>query len=91
MKKLKVREARKVFEKLGMKIREGRDTIASLYYEGRLVIRTKVPHKSGELKGKLPHYVRQQLRVNEIQFSGIKDCTIERDGYIRKLAEKGIV
>lgn len=91
MKKLKVREARKVFEKLGMKIREGRDTIASLYHEGRLVIRTKVPHKSGELKGKLPHYVRQQLRVNEIQFSGIKDCTIERDGYIRILAEKGIV
>lgn len=91
MKKLKVREARKVFEKLGMKIKERRDTIASLYYEGQLVIRTKVPHKSCELKGKLPHYVRQQLRVNEIQFSGIKDCTIERDGYIRILAEKGIV
>jgi len=61
------------------------------HYEGQVVIRTKLPHKSGELKGKLPHYVRQQLRVNESQFSGIQDYTIERDGYIRIFADKGIV
>ena len=88
---MKVRGIRKVFEKSGMKIREGKDTIASLYYEGQLVVRTKVPHESGELKGKLPHYVRQQLRVNEIQFNGIKNRTIERNEYIEILAAKGIV
>lgn len=88
---MKVQEARKIFKKLNMKLREGKDTIASLYYKGRLVIRTKVPHKSGELKGKLPHYVRQQLRLNETQFSGIKNCSIERDGYIRILIKKGVI
>jgi len=34
-----------------MNIRQGRDTIASFYYEERLIVRTKVPHKKGELKG----------------------------------------
>lgn len=35
-----IKEALKLFEKLGMHIREGRDTIASFYHEGKLIIRT---------------------------------------------------
>jgi hypothetical protein len=45
--KMTIREALKLFEKLGMHIREGKDTTASFYHEGRLIVRTKVPHKMG--------------------------------------------
>ncbi len=48
-----VREMLRLLRKLEMQLREGRDTIASFYHEGRLIVRTKVPHKRGELKGKL--------------------------------------
>gem|GEM_PF-5440224 len=52
-------------EKLGMHTCEGRDTLAFFYCAQRLVLWTKVPHGRGELKGRLPHYIRQQLRLNE--------------------------
>lgn len=55
---MKVGEVIRAFEKLKMRIRCGQ----------RLVLWTKVPHGRGELKGKLPHYIRQQLRLNEGQF-----------------------
>lgn len=38
-----IKEVLRLFQKLGMDIREGRDTIASLFLDGRLIIRTKVP------------------------------------------------
>lgn len=59
---MKVAEVLRAFQKLGMQIREGRDTLAFFYCGDRLVLWTKVPHKRGELKGKLPYYIRQQLR-----------------------------
>ncbi|MDI6791416.1 MAG: hypothetical protein QME81_00920 [bacterium] len=88
---MKVKEVLRLFEKLKMDVREGRDTIASFRYEGKVVVRTKVPHKRGELKGDLPYFIRQQLRVNERQFKGLIDCTLYREDYEIILKEKDIL
>jgi hypothetical protein len=86
---MSVREVLRLFQKLEMDIREGRDTIARLYVDGVLVVRTKVPHKRGELKGNLPHFIRQQLRLNEEEFADLRRCTIYRDDYVNILRKKG--
>jgi hypothetical protein len=88
---MKVQEVLKLFEKLGMEVREGRDTIAAFRYQGRVVTRTKVPHKRGELKGKLPHFIRQQLRLNESQFRQFIACTLNRQDYEQILRDKGYI
>jgi hypothetical protein len=88
---MKVREVLNLFEKLNMEVREGRDTIAKFRYSGEVIVRTKVPHKGGELKGKLPDFVRQQLRLNETQFRQFIDCTLYREDYERILKDKGYI
>lgn len=86
---IKIRDVRRAFTKLDMKIREGADTLAFFEYGGEDVLFTKVPHGSGDLKGKLPHYVRQQLKLNESDFKALLDCPIDRDKYIEILKQKG--
>lgn len=88
---MKVREVLRAFEKLKMRIREGRDTLAFFWCGERLVLWTKVPHGRGELKGRLPHYLRQQLRLNEEQFGKLIRCEIGRSEYVQILKSKGII
>lgn len=88
---MKTRDILRIFEKLEMEIREGRDTLAFFRWEGKTVLWTKVPHKSGELKGKLPHFIRQQLRLNEEQFRAVIACTIWRREYAEILRAKGLL
>lgn len=74
-----------------MEIREGRDTLAFFYCGPRLVLWAKVPHKRGELTGKLPYYIRQQLRLDEEQFRQLVRCTLRRAEYVRILRGKGLI
>ncbi len=88
---MRVREALGAFEKLEMQIREGRDTLAFFWCSERLVLWTKVPHGRGELKGRLPYYVRQQLKLNEEQFRKLIRCEIRRPEYVQILKNKGVI
>jgi len=63
-----------------MEIREGRDTIAKFRYKGKVIVRTKVPH-----------FIRQQLRINDKQLRGLIDCTLHRQDYEAILREKGLI
>jgi len=81
----------RAFDKLEMEMREGRDTLAFFRYEGQIVLWTKIPHKRGELKGKLPDLIRQQLRLNEAQFRELIACPLNRAGYVQALREKGFL
>jgi hypothetical protein len=78
-------------QKLKMEIREGRDTLAFFYCGPRLILWVKVPHKRGELKGRLPYYIRQQLRLDEEQFRQLIRCQLRRAEYVRILRTKGLV
>jgi len=88
---MKIRDVLRIFDKLEMETREGEDTLAFFRWEGRTILWTKVPHKRGELKGKLPHFIRQQLRLNEDQFRAVIDCTIWRKEYVDILRSKGLL
>lgn len=88
---MKVREALRAFEKLEMQIREGRDTLAFFWCGERLVLWTKVPHGRGELRGRLPYYIRQQLKLNEGQFKKLIRCEIRRPEYVQILKNKGVI
>jgi len=88
---VKVNDVLRAFDKLDMKIREGRDTLAFFYCDDRLVLWTKVPHKRGELKGKLPYYIRQQLRLTDRQFRQLLQCRIDRSEYVQILKSKGLI
>jgi len=74
-----------------MKTRQGRDTLAFFYCGDRLVLWTKVPHQQGELKGKLPYYIRQQLKLNEEQCRQLMRCRIGRQDYVEILRDKGLI
>ena len=88
---MKVRQALQAFDKLGLEIRKGRDTLAFFRWEGQVIVWTKVPHKRGELKGKLPYLVRQQLRLNESQFRELIAWPMGRKEYIEVLRGKGLI
>lgn len=88
---MKIKEILKTFEKLGMELREGRDTIAKFKYKEKVITRTKVPHKRGELKGNLPYLIRQQLRINNEQFQGFIGCRLYRQDYETILKGKGYI
>jgi len=74
---LKTREVLKLFDKLEMKI--------------RIVLWTKVPHKKGDIKGKLQYFIRQQLKLNEKEFQDLVKCIIWRKDYIEILKKKGFL
>lgn len=88
---MRVREILKLFNKLQMKIRESRDTLAFLVINGKIALWTKVPHKKGEIKGKLQYFIRQQLKLNEKEFQDLIKCVIWREEYIKILKKKGFI
>jgi len=88
---LKVKKALQIFEKLEMEIREGRDTLAFFRWKGNVILWSKVPHKRGELKGKLSYLIRQQLKLNERQFKELQECKIWREEYLEILRAKGLL
>lgn len=88
---MKAADIDRAFGKLGMEIREARDKLAWFVHEGRRILMTKRSHGKGELKGKTPHLIRQQLRLNEEQFRQLVACPLDRQGYIEILRQKGLL
>ena len=88
---MRVSEVLKVFRKLEMEIAESRDTIAKFRYKGSVIVWSRVSHGRGELTGKLPHFVRQQLKVDESQMRKLIDCSYWRKEYEEILRTKGLI
>jgi hypothetical protein len=85
---MKAHEFEILVNKLRLKIRNSGDRLAWFEHEGRVVTRTKRSHGSGDLP---QHLIRQQLKVNESQFSGIISCSIGHDEYVEILKGKGLI
>jgi hypothetical protein len=86
---MKVHEFEKIVNKLGMETRNSYDRLAWLVHEGRTIIRTRRSHGKGKY---VPQdKIRQQLKVNESQFSGLISCSVSKEDYLRILNEKGII
>ncbi|MGA3201360.1 MAG: hypothetical protein ABSF12_02575 [Bryobacteraceae bacterium] len=85
---MKVHEFTKIENKLGLKTRNAGDRLAWFEYRGTVVVRTKRSHGNKDLPENL---IRQQLKLNEAQLSGLISCSISRQDYIEILRSKQII
>jgi hypothetical protein len=83
-----VHEFTKIENKLGLKTRNAGDRLAWFEHEGIVVVRTKRSHGNKDLPESL---IRQQLKLNETQFSGLISCSVSRNDYIEILRSKRII
>ena len=74
-----------------MVIRDRKAWLARFYHEGKLVTWTKRSFGSGKINGQVRHLIRQQLKLNEKEFDGVIDCTLERQDYVSILRRKGYI
>lgn len=88
---IKASDVDRAWKKLEMRIKENRDRHALFYVDGKLVLRTKRSMGSGKLDGKIPGFIRQQMKLDERQFADLINCPLTRDGYIEILRDKGYV
>jgi len=85
---MKAHEFEILVNKLCLKVRNSGDRLAWFEHEGKIVTRIRRSHGSRDLP---QHLIRQQLKVNERQFSGIIGCSVDRDGYVEILKGKGLI
>jgi len=85
---MKVHEYTKIEIKLGLKSRNAGDRLSWFEHEGVVIVRTKRSHGNKDLP---EHLIRQQLKLNERQFSDLIDCPLTREGYIEILTTKGLI
>jgi hypothetical protein len=85
---MKVHEFEKIVNKLGLKTRNAGDRLAWFEYDGQVVVRTKRSHGNKEQPTNL---IRQQLKVNEKQFSGLISCSVSLQDYIEILKSRKII
>ena len=93
----KIADIHKLYRKLDgsaglrVELREGRDTLAKIFCDGKFVLFTKVPHGKGVLDGKLVHYIRNQLKISEDDFRNIIRCSLSAEEYKKILDKKGFL
>lgn len=87
---IKAAEFDRIVQKLQLRTRMSGDLLAWFEYEGKVILRTKRSRKKGQ---DLPfqHSIRQQLKLNQDQLSQLVACTLDRDGHIAILRDKGLL
>ncbi len=85
---MKVHEFERLVTKLELKTRNAGDRLAWFEYDGRVITRTKRSHGNKDLPANL---IRQQLKLNEDQFSGLIACSLSKADYIEILRTKGLL
>ena len=87
---IKANEFDGLMEKFGFSIRQSRDKLAWLEYDGKVIIRTKRSHTKGK---DLPFQdvIRQQMKLNEVQLRAAIRCHFSRDDYLQMLRDKGLI
>lgn len=89
---IKAGDLDRAWEKLGFDI-DGtkRDVSATLWLDGVLILHTRRSHGAGKLDGKIPHFIRQQMKLNEQQFGTALACPLGRAEYLEILRTKGAI
>lgn len=86
---MKVHEFERIVSKLGMDTRNSYDRLAWLVHNGVTVVKTRRSHGSSKpLPG---DKIRQQLKLNESQLSGLISCDVTKQDYIQILTQKGVI
>ncbi len=81
-----------MWSKLGFSVDEkGKHVKATLWVDGKLILRTKRSHGAKATKGMLPHFIRQDMRLNDVQFADALQCPLDSAGYLAILREKRLL
>ena len=86
---LKAREFDTIVNKLEMTTRESDHFHAWLEVEGKVVVRTRRSHGSGDLPA--ADLIRQQLKLNERELRDLIRCPMSREDYIEHLRARGVI
>ena len=81
----------RITEKLNIALRDGKHLNGWLEYNGKKLFPVRLSYGSGDVPGKVSDKIRQQYKLNEAQFSELRDCPLTYDGYIEILKTKGLV
>lgn len=85
---MKTHEFERIVQKLGLKTRNSADRLAWFEYNGQKVVKTRRSHGNKEQPG---DKIRQQLKVNEEQLSGLISCTVSLEDYVEILKAKRVI
>ena len=88
---LKERDIDRAWTKLGMEIQKGKDRHALFKVDNKVILRTRRSFGSGKLDGQIPYLIRQQMKLNDAQFSELIACPLDRERYIEILRAKGLI
>lgn len=86
---LRTQDVDRVFDKLEMEVKVGKDVYALFYHKGKLITRTKRSLGRGKIDDEVRHLIRQQLKLSDTEFSGVIGCSLERKHYVDILKRKG--
>jgi hypothetical protein len=86
---MNIRDFGIIENKLGLQTRDAKHHYAWFVYNGVTVARTMRSH--GNSKFLPEHSIRKQLHLNSGQFAELVGCTLKLDGYIKILADKGLI
>lgn len=86
---IKARDFEHIVQKFQLQTRNAGDRLAWLEYEGKIIIRTRRSHGSGDLP--FSDKIRTQLKLNEEEFRRAIQCHLSREDYIEILRRKGML
>jgi hypothetical protein len=85
---MKTQEFERLVSKFGLKTRNSGDRLAWFEYDGKVVTRTKRSQGNKEQPG---HFIRQQLKLNEVQMSDALNCSLKLNDYVEILRNRGLI
>lgn len=88
---LHVKDVDRAWAKLNMRVRDSKDKHAFFEHDGKVIIKTKRSLGSGSIEGPVQYLIRQQMKLNETEFSDLISCPLNRDGYIDILKRKRLI
>ena len=88
---LKKREVARIFDKLEMQVRSTHHVIGWFVYGGRKILKARVSFGKGDIPEGVVHKLRGQLKLSVSDFVALKDCPLDREGYIVILKAKGLI
>lgn len=86
---LKVKQVERIYEKLGMEVTKTHHKLAIFRYNGKLILKTRLSNGSGDAKA--IDKIRQEFKLNETDFSNLRDCPLSKEGYVEILKRKGYI
>ncbi len=88
---LKKRDALRIFDKLELQVRSTHHVVGWFVHDGQKILKTRVSFGRGDIPKNIVHKMRGQLKLNASDFKALKDCPLDREGYISILKAKGLI